>query len=621
MNNMNRKEEPVNHKPEIDAKEVAALKHRIRQLEAELAIFKESGAQISRFANQLRTAADVSKQLSSILDLELLLNEVVALLKERFQLYHVHVYLLDKGQNKLRMVAGSGSVGDLLRVRQHAISLDTTHSLVVRAAREGYIILVDDVSNEPDFLPNPLLPHTRCEMAVPLISGNRVLGVLDVQDDRSHRFDQLDVATFSTFSGQIATAIQNAHLFEEQKRAETAVRRYADRLQSLHEIDQAILLAESPETIAHTAIQCLKQMVAYQQASFANFDHKAGIAHLYFVTDGPGAKDLEGDYSLEENKAILEQIRQGPIVGNVADLPVNASFVSALADFGGQSVLIYPLIAHEEIIGTLNLARNTPGSFTEQDVLVVGEVAAPLAIAIQQARLYEQVKQHAQILEEQNAELGQFAYVASHDLQEPLRIVISYVQLLERRYGGQLDHDADIFLRYIVDGAMRMKNLINGLLDYSRLGRYNQTLAPVDCNLLLDQVLNNLQMSIRETGAVIHREPLPTITGDEMQLLQLWQNLLSNALKFSPEQPVIHIGARREGAAWLFWVQDNGIGLDETYSDRIFVIFQRLHTPEEYPGTGIGLAICKKIIDRHNGRIWVESQPDAGATFYFTIPA
>ncbi|MBK8985024.1 MAG: GAF domain-containing protein [Chloroflexi bacterium] len=618
---MTQLEDPTVPRQTNAAEKIAALNQTVRRLEEELATHKESGAQISRFANQLRTAADVSKQLSSILNLDRLLNEVVMLLKERFQLYHVHVYLLDEDVGMLHMAAGSGPVGKRLREQQHAIRLETEHSLVARAAREGFIILVDDVSREPDFLPNPLLPDTRCEMAAPLILGGRVLGVLDVQDDRSYRFDQLDIATFSVFSGHIASAIQNAYLFEEQKQAEMALRHYAERLQSLHEIDQAILLTQSPEIIARTAVQRLKAMVPYHRASFSIFDYQTGQVQIYSATNGEDASLIPGEYRLTDNLMVLQRITQGPFFGNLSELPFNPDLFPGLAGSDIQSVLIYPLVAHEEIIGTLNLSRTVPDGFSEEDSLVVGEVVAPLAIAIEQARLYEQVKRHAQVLEEQNAELAQFAYVASHDLQEPLRIIISYVQLLERRYKGRLDEDADLFLHYIVDGALRMKGLINGLLDYSRLGRQGKSFAPTDCNAVVQQVLANLQMTIAETGAVIHQEPLPTLMGDAIQLNQLWQNLISNAMKFGGNEPEVYLGARQEGKEWLFWVKDHGIGLSLEYAERIFAIFQRLHTLEEYPGTGIGLAICKKIVERHNGRIWVESQPGQGATFYFTLPA
>lgn len=617
---MTQTKEPTSPKQASSAEQIVALTRTVQRLEAELATYKETGAQISRFANQLRTAAEVSKQLSSILELDPLLSEVVTLLKERFELYHVHVYLLDSTNSILRMVAGSGSVGERLRDRRHTIALDTEHSLVARAARDGYTILVDDVSLEPDFLPNPLLPNTRCELAVPLILGRHVLGVLDVQDDRSHRFDQLDLATFSSISGHIATAIQNAYLFEEQKEAENALRRYAERLQSLHQIDQAILTAQSPESIARKAIECLKTIVPYHRASFTMFDYENSRAHVVSVTNGDETSLMEGDYPLDPTTETLALINKGPIFGALDKLQPILPFFNTLMNGGTRSILIYPLHAHEKLMGTLNLGRDTVDTFEESEVTAVGEIAAPLAIAIEQARLYEQVKQHAQVLEEQNLELAQFAYVASHDLQEPLRIVISYVQLLQRRYEGQFDEDADLFFHYIVSGALRMRDLINGLLDYSYLGRSGSPFAVTNCNDILGEALANLQVTIEETGAIIHADPLPTLLGDKVQLRQLWQNLISNAIKFSATQPEIFIGCRNDGEDWLFWVQDNGIGLDIEYAERVFAIFQRLHTLEEYPGTGIGLAICKKIVERHNGRIWVESQPGEGATFYFTLP-
>lgn len=601
--------------------QIAELSQTIHELQTELAIYKESGAQISRFANQLRTATDVSKQLSSILDLDRLLPELVALLRERFELYHVHVYLLDDAGQTLQMCTGSGTVGERLRAQKHQIPITTEHSLVARSARDGYIIRVDDVRNEPDFMPNPLLPNTRSEMAVPLVTGDRVWGVLDVQDNRSHRFDQLDVATFSAISGHIATAIQNAHLFAERRRAEEALWRYAGRLQSLHEIDQAILMAESPTTIARAAILRLKTLIPYCRAGFTMFDYEDNSAHVFSVTQDEGTLLVAGQYQLTDEREMLHKLKQGPVYGDVHDLPRTLPFWNLLQELEVGSLLVYPLLAHDELIGTLNLTRNKPNLFDEEDIQIVSEVAASLAIAMEQARLYEQVKRHAQMLEEQNAELEQFAYVASHDLQEPLRIVISYVQLLSRRYEGQLDQDADLFMKYIVEGAMRMKDLISGLLDYSRLGRRGQPFAPTACETVLARVLANLRMAIEEKGAVITYTPLPVVWADAMQLGQLFQNLLSNAIKFCEGQPEVAIGARREGEEWLFWVQDNGIGLELQYAERIFAIFQRLHTIEEYPGTGIGLAICKKIVERHNGRLWVESEPGQGSTFFFTIPS
>ena len=219
-----------------------------------------------------------------------------------------------------------------------------------------------------------------------------------------------------------------------------------------------------------------------------------------------------------------------------------------------------------------------------------------------------------------NADLQQFAYVASHDLQEPLRMVSSYTQLIARRYKGKLDADADEFIAFAVDGANRMQRLILDLLAYSRVNTAGRQFEPTAMETVLKAALNNLTDAVKESQAIITHDPLPAVMGDDKQLAQLFQNLLSNAVKFGGAQPPrIHISAKQTDGEWLFSVRDHGIGLDPQYADRIFVIFQRLHTREEYPGTGIGLAICKKIVERHGGRIWVESELGKGATFYFTM--
>jgi PAS domain S-box-containing protein len=233
----------------------------------------------------------------------------------------------------------------------------------------------------------------------------------------------------------------------------------------------------------------------------------------------------------------------------------------------------------------------------------------------------EKLNQIMAELARSNTELEQFAYVASHDLQEPLRMVAAYTQLLARRYKGKLDADADEFIGYAVDGATRMQQLINGLLDYSRVGTRGKPFGSTDCEAVFNNAVANLRAAIKETDAVVIHDHLPTVLADSTQMVQLFQNLLGNSIKFhSDKPPEIHVRAQRNGSEWIFSVRDNGIGIDPKYFERIFIIFQRLHSRGEYPGTGIGLAICKKIVERHKGRIWVESELGKGATFYFTIP-
>ncbi len=220
-----------------------------------------------------------------------------------------------------------------------------------------------------------------------------------------------------------------------------------------------------------------------------------------------------------------------------------------------------------------------------------------------------------------NEELQQFAYVASHDLQEPLRMVGSFTQLLAKKYKGRLDAQADEYIHFAVDGAKRMKDLIQDLLSLSRLDTRQGPLQQVDCNEVLEAIREDLQLVLKESGARIHYDSLPEIHADYSQLRQLFQNLITNAIKFKSDEPSeITISACRNGAEWRFSVADNGIGIDPQFFKRIFVLFQRLHGKERYPGTGIGLAMCKKIVERHGGRIWVESQQAQGSTFFFTMP-
>ncbi len=253
-----------------------------------------------------------------------------------------------------------------------------------------------------------------------------------------------------------------------------------------------------------------------------------------------------------------------------------------------------------------------------------GEIQGMVCVAqdiTERKRTQEILERQTQELARSNSELEQFAWVASHDLQEPLRMVASYTQLLSKRYKGKLDADADEFIAFAVDGATRMRRLINALLELSRVGTRGKDFEATDCEAIYDRTLVNLQGLVEESGALVTHDRLPTVMGDVTQLGQLFQNLIANAIKFrGDEQLTVHVGAEQRNGHWEFCVRDNGIGIDPEYAERIFVVFQRLHGKGDRPGTGIGLSICKKIVELHGGRIWVKSLPDEGATFYFTLP-
>ncbi len=289
---------------------------------------------------------------------------------------------------------------------------------------------------------------------------------------------------------------------------------------------------------------------------------------------------------------------------------------------GIQSLLYVPLIAGGTVVGFVGCdAVRTAKTWTEDHIALLRIVGEIFVTAIERRRFEQELELRAADLARSNAELEQFAYVASHDLQEPLRAVTGYTQLLARRYSGQLDAKADEYIAFAVEGATRMQQLIKDLLMYSRVGTRGKELEPVDFLTVFQAAVANLEVAVAESGATLTHGDLPTVKGDFTQLAQLLQNLLSNALKYRSDQaPVIHVSAQQQNGNMRFSVRDNGIGIDPKYSDRIFQLFQRLHTRDEYPGTGIGLAICKKIVERHGGRIWVESAPGQGSTFYFTIP-
>jgi signal transduction histidine kinase/HAMP domain-containing protein len=336
---------------------------------------------------------------------------------------------------------------------------------------------------------------------------------------------------------------------------------------------------------------------------------------LFASERGPGGRGDQGDGGVadicaQHGSGWAAEVSPGPS-GEVS--PITATLQSGVTDTGSGN------------IARLDGSDPLPVEYACAPLREFGEVRGVVLTfrdVTERRAAQRTLEDRNRELGRSNADLEQFAYVASHDLQEPLRAVVSYLQLLERRYGAQLDERATRYIGHAVEGGHRMQNLINDLLTYSRVGRRGDDMTPVAFHDILDRALTSLQIAIEESEAVVtYEEPLPTIVADATQMLQLTQNLIGNAIKFRGEAaPRIHLSVERIDGAWRFSVRDNGIGIAPEYRDRVFVLFQRLHGRDEYAGTGIGLAVCKKIVERHGGELWVESTEGGGSTFKFTIP-
>jgi signal transduction histidine kinase len=443
--------------------------------------------------------------------------------------------------------------------------------------------------------------------------------------DNARFLADLNLAKENLERANITLTVQAAELARSNEEVQA---RYQE-LQGLHAISQTIL--------GSLDVKAMLKEILDSACVIGGFD--VGLIRIL----DPTGKTLEAiamrgyrdPKNVEDHRKTIDGFTTGSgTAGTISDKAVHVvdlSQTTAMRTFkkeGVRTAVVVPLRSQDNVLGNIHLGNRSERTFEQGELQILEAIGGQTGIAIQKARLYDEAKQaHAALaakadeLVRSNTELQHFAYIASHDLQEPLRMVASYVQLLARRYKGKLDNEANEFIDFAVDGATRMQALINALLAYSRIGTKAKTLEPTDCEKVLEVALKDLHLAVEESKAIVTHDPLPTVMGDATQLGQLFQNLIGNSVKFrGGETPRIHISAERNGKDWYFSHRDNGIGIDPQFSERIFVIFQRLHSKQEYPGTGIGLALCKKIVERHGGRIWMESEPGHGTIFRFTIP-
>ncbi|MGA2555846.1 MAG: GAF domain-containing protein, partial [Verrucomicrobiota bacterium] len=401
----------------------------------------------------------------------------------------------------------------------------------------------------------------------------------------------------------------------------TARKRDEERACLLADAVGQLLQAEAPQRIVHEL--CEKVMAFLDCQAFFNFLVDEQSKRLRLNAWAGISKEEAGKMEwLDFGVAVCGcAARDGCRIVAENILSTTGPRTELVKSFGIQAYACHPLKAQERVLGTLSFGTRTRARFSEYELALMKDVADQVAIALERQSAQAALRRTAAELERSNQELQQFAYVASHDLQEPLRAVAGYLSLVEDRLRDGLDDKGRHYIAGAIEGAERMHTLINDLLELSRVGTRAPAFQSADLNAVLDIALKNLGASIQKSGATITRSALPTLRVEANQTALLFQNLIGNAIKFQNERPPeIHVSAREEAGQWVLGVRDNGIGIEPQYFEQIFQIFRRLHTRKEYSGTGIGLAICKKIVERQGGRIWVESQPGRGSTFYFSIP-
>ena len=501
--------------------------------------------------------------------------------------------------------------------------------------RRDAVILQGDVNELSQKYPRMVRSGLKSVIAAPIIFQNEVLGVLHLRSLEQNAYVEHHLDLIRKVAAQIAPAVANSQLYAENMTAAAEAQRLAAENAAIAEIGRVISSSLDIEDVYALFAQDTIALVPFDRLSINLIDHEAGEFTTAYVAGAEVAGRSVGDTTrlagTYTERVLLDRKTLAFHPGSREAMLGRFPGLGNEYDAGLRSFLSVPLIYNDRVIAALNFRSMDEDVYTHHGVEIAELIGAQVAGAIANSQLHANTLEADRILQQQaeeltrsNAELEQFAYIASHDLQEPLRVISGYVTLIEDRYGDRIDEEGREFIGFTTDAVHRMRTLIDDLLNYSRLESHGSAFESVDVNGALSNALADLEVSINETNAEITSEPLPEdVHGDPVQIAQLLENLIANAIKFRKDDvaPQVHVSCQHQEGAWSFAVADNGVGIRSRYQDRIFGMFKRAHKRSKYPGTGIGLAMCSKIVERHGGSIWVESEVGEGSTFRFTIPA
>ena len=507
-------------------------------------------------------------------------------------------------------------------------------TMILRAVEANEALVVQgDLEEISRKFPMRVRSGLKSVLLAPIVFKNEVLGVLHMRslDENAYNQHHLDLATKVT--AQIAPAIANSQLYAQHTEAEAEAKRLALQNAAVAEIGRIITASLDIEDVYAGFAEQTRRLIGFDRIVVSLLSRDSDDFTNAYVIGVPVSNRDRGDMIGLKGTFTDEVVRQQRAILFLPDslYETRTMFPGLIPQYhsGLRSFISVPLTYKDETIGVLHFSSVKPNAYSDYEVGLAGLIAAQIAGAIENSHLHAEtveadriLQQQAQELARSNAELEQFAYVASHDLQEPLRVITGYVSLLEQRYSDKLDQDAREFIGFATDAAHRMRALIEALLEFSRVETHGNPFEKMDCNRALSEAIADLEVSIDESDAEVTSDPLPDVVGDQIQITHVFENLISNAIKFRKDDslPRIHISSSRTEYSWQISVADNGTGIRPRYQERIFGMFKRAHKRSKYPGTGIGLALCQKIVERHGGRIWVESEVNQGSTFHFTIP-